>query len=152
MGLTATTTFDLVDQTQTITFNNPTMIDQITFSNNQFTFETTSGFNLSKSDSLLYNQYLQVFFNLLNTNFPALVNLYKNALPLCQFDITESNVGIFKIIYTQNSQSNNVYTINYLPLEFQAGFAARTSITISPQEFYTLCLFLSVFSNQIYQN
>jgi hypothetical protein len=59
MALSATTVFDIVDQTQSITFNNPTMVDQISFANNQLTFAEISTFTLTQSDMLLYVKYLQ---------------------------------------------------------------------------------------------
>lgn len=39
MALTAVTVFDIIGATQTITFNNPSQVDQITFSSNSITLQ-----------------------------------------------------------------------------------------------------------------
>jgi hypothetical protein len=154
MAFTSTTTFDVVNQTQTITFYESNIqVDQIVFSGNGFTFEPILTFNLSKSDLLLYFQYLGVFTNTINTNFPSVRLSANNAWPLCQFNITESSIGVTKIIYTQNSQSNNIYTITYLPIAQSASFAARPSpIAITIQEFFMSINMLLQYSNQVSLN
>lgn len=130
MALTSTTVLDLVGQTQVLTFNNPSMVDQISFGSNQITYSAISSYNLVKSDCLLYFQFLNVFSNLLIINFPSVASSVNGALPLSQFDLTLSSSGVEHITYTQNSGSTNVYTSNYVPLAASASFAARAS----PQE------------------
>ena len=71
MAITATTTLDIVGQTQTITFNNPSQIDQFVYSGGQITHKASSTFNLAKSDVLLYFQFLNAFNNVLILNFPT---------------------------------------------------------------------------------
>jgi hypothetical protein len=154
MVLTSTTILDVVNQIQSITFyESAAQIDQITYQSNMLTFSAISTFNLVKSDFLLYFQYLNTFFNLLTVNFPAFQSQANYIWPLCEFDITSTNVGVFKIIYTQNSLSNNVYTINYVPIATSCSFTARASpITISVQEFFMTLNMLTQFTNQVRLN
>ena len=154
MALTSTTTLDVVNQVQQITFyESNVQVDQITFQSNVLTFASISTFNLSKSDFLLYFQYLNTFFNLLTVNFPAIQPQANLDWPLCQFDVTETNTGLLKIIYTQNSLSNNVYTIDYVPLAVACSFTARSSpINITVQEFFMMINMLTQFTNQVKLN
>jgi hypothetical protein len=150
MALSATTVFDIVDQTQSITFNNPTMVDQISFANNQLTFAEISTFTLTQSDMLLYVKYLQAFYTLLVQNFPTINIAFTQPWPLCLFSLAETDVGINKITYTQTSNGANVYTINYLPEELSAGFLARTApAVITTQEFLWTIPMMNQFGNQI---
>lgn len=154
MALTSTTTLDIVNQTQTIIFyESASQIDQITYQSGALTFSSISTFNLSKSDYLLYFQYLNAFFNLLIVNFPTLQTSANLDWPLCQFQINETNVGVLKIIYTQNSLNNNVYTITYVPIATACSFTARASpINITIQEFYMAVNMLTQFTNQVRSN
>jgi hypothetical protein len=153
MALTSTTVFDVGGATQSITFSNPSQVDQISFSNNQVTFEAESSYNLVKSDLLLYGQYLQAFNTLLYVNFPSVGPSYNLAWPLCQFDITETNVGVQHINYTETSLGNTVLGINYVPLAGAAGFTARASpVTITLQEFFMCCFMMLQYCKQISLN
>lgn len=154
MALTSTTTLDVIDQLQTITFYDAsTQLDQIVYNNNVLTFSSITAFNLSKSDYLLYFQYLNSFFNLLIVNFPQFQSQQGLDWPLCEFQINETDVGVLKIIYTQNSLANNVYTINYLPIASSCSFTSRPSpINISIQEFYMTINMLTQFTNQVRLN
>lgn len=153
MALTSTTTFDLIGQTQTITFFNPSQVDQIIFSSNQITFENSSAYNLTKSDLLLYLKYLIIYNNLLIANFPIMLSSYNSAWPLSVFDITKSDVGTTKIIYNQTSLGTTVLNIDYVPIASAASFVARVSpITITPQEFLMTINMLNQFSNQVTLN
>jgi hypothetical protein len=153
MGLTSTTTFDLVGLTQTLTFFNPSQVDQITFSSNQITFGAISSFNLVKSDVILYCKYLNTFNNLLIQNFPSVSTSVNNAWPLSEFDITESSSGVTHLIYTQTSQGTAVQTINYVPIATSASFAARGSpVTISLQEFFMYVLMSNQYAIQVNLN
>jgi hypothetical protein len=152
MARTATTIFDIIGGTQCINFNNPSLIDNISFANNQITFQTTSEFNLAQSDLLLYIKYLQTFNTLLFNNFPTLKSYLTESLPLCNFQITETNVGVVKITYIQTSLSSLVYTINYLPIATSAAFSARNSVMINIQEFNLLIAMLQQYANQVSKN
>jgi hypothetical protein len=153
MALTQQTTTDLVGKTQTITFNNPSQVDQITYSNNQITFQAISTFNLTKSDLLLYIQYLQTFNTLLIANFPIVNSSIGQAWPLSQFDITESSSGVTHIIYTQTSTGNTVMGINYVPQATSGAFTARASpVTITLQEYFMTVLMLGQYYNQVFLN
>lgn len=152
MALTAQTTFDITGVTQTITFfENNSQVDQITYSSGQITFQTISQYNLSKSDYLLWYQYLLGFYNLLFVNFSGISFL--GAWPLCTFEIQETNVGTKKIIYTQISQGTNALVINYVPIAVSAAFSARGSpVTVSLPEFGTCMVMLAQFTGQVTQN
>lgn len=154
MALTSTTTFDLIGQTQTISFfQSSTMVDQIIFSANAVTFASISGYNLSKSDCLLYGKYLNTYYLLLLTNFP-IVGISQNYIwPLCVFDISETSSGVTHLTYTQTSQGNTVYTTNYVPIASQASWIARANpVTITLQEFYMTNNMMTAFTNQISLN
>ena len=150
MALTSTTTFDISGTAQTLTYFNPSQVDQITFSSNQITFAAVSQFNLAKSDLLLYCQFLNIFNNLLIANFPSVSNSISSPWPLCQFDFSETNVGVKRLIYTQTSQGTAVQTINYLPIATSAAFTARGSpVTISLQEFFMYVLMSNQYAIQV---
>ncbi len=153
MALTNTIVFDVINGTQTITFYNPTQVDQITYNNNQITFQSASTYNLVKSDLLLYFKFINLFLVSLEVNFPAFNQSTLNKWPLCQFDITESSSGVTHLIYNQNSGGSNVININYVPIAGSAGFAGRSSpITISAQEFFMTTIMYTQYSNQVVLN
>ncbi len=148
MALTAVTTLDVIGQTSTPTFNNPSQVDQITFGSNQITYQTCSSYNLIKSDCALYIKFLTTWYNSLLINFLSLGVLLQQAWPLSVFDITTSSSGVTHIIYTQQSQGTQVISINYVPTAASAGVSARSSpVTISVQE-----LFMGVYMKQQYFN
>lgn len=151
MALTAQTTLDIPEQTQTIVFyEGASVVDQITYSGGNITFSAILGFNLSKSDLLLYFKYLQIYLAALYTNF---IQSTSGLWPLCLFEISETNIGVLKIIYTQNSQGVNVYTITYVPIAVAASFTSRANpITISLQEFYMTLNMLTQYINQVLLN
>ena len=152
MALTSTTVFDIVGQTQTITFTNPTQIDQIVYSSNAITFETTAGYNLVKSDLLLYLRFIQVFNTLLYTNFPT-VSFGNLALPNSALSITKSFAGVTHLNYAQSSLGTNVLDINYVPTAGSGAITARGSpVTITIQEFVTMVTMLNIYSNQVNLN
>lgn len=150
MALTSTTIFDIIGMTQTLTFNNPSQVDQIVFANNDITFETSSTYNLLKSDLILYFKYLNSFNNLLLINFPSINSSIGGIWPLSSFDITESSAGVTHIIYTQTSQGSTVLEINYVPIAGSASFITRSApVTISLQEFFMTVLMMNQFINQV---
>jgi len=150
MALTSTTTFDITGATQTLTYFNPAQVDQIIFSSNQITFASISSFNLAKSDLLLYCQFLNIFNNLLFANFPSVSASVNSPWPVCQFDFSETNVGVKKLIYTQISQGTAVQTINYLPIATAAAFTARGApVVISLQEFFMYVLMNNQYAIQV---
>lgn len=154
MALTSVTTTDLVGQTQVLSFyEGATLVDQISYGNNQITYGEISSFNLSKSDCLLYYQFLLTFVNILTTNFPIVNNYINAALPLSEFDITLSTSGVEHIVYTQNSGSTNVYTINYVPTAQAASFTARAApVVVTLQEFFAGVYFKNKFNVQVSLN
>jgi hypothetical protein len=153
MTLTNTITVDLVGQTQTISFyEGASLVDQIEYSTSGVTFSTISSFNLSKSDCILYNTYLILFYNTLLLNFPYLNLQLSGIWPLCVFEISETFAGVNHIIYTQTSQGNSVYSTNYVPQASSAGHASRSQITITIQEFYMTQIMLRQYYNQVSLN
>jgi hypothetical protein len=153
MALTSTTVFDLVGQTQSITFNNPSQVDQISFASNQVTFSASTGYDLSKSDLLLYNKYLQAFNVLLLVNFNTLGSQALLPWPLCNFDITESSSGVTHLTFNENTGSTNVIYINYVPTAVAASFATRSApVTITMQEYFMFVLMMQQYAQQVSQN
>lgn len=153
MALTATTTFDISGGTQTITFNNPSQVDQITYSGGNITFGSISSFNLAKSDLLLYINFLSVFNNLLFKNFPSVNSNVNGAFPLCQFDISETFAGVTHLTYSQTSAGASALSINYVPVALAASVAARGSpVTVSLQEFFMTVYMLTQYAVQVNLN
>ena len=153
MALTSTTTFDIANQTQTINFySSSVLVDSISYSAGVLNYANVAQFNLSKSDIILYFQYLNIFNNTLLVNFPSLNASLIQALPLCQFDFLENSIGTKKLIYTQNSQGNSIYTITYVVVGSSASFAARSALSTTIQEFLASLNFFGVFVNQITLN
>lgn len=153
MALTSTTTLDIIGQTAALTFSNPEQVDQISFANNQITFSSISQFNLAKVDMLLYFQFMNVFNNLLILNFPTLAQSIGLIFPLSSFDLSTTNIGVKKIIYTQSSAGTNVFVSTYLPIASSAAIAARGSpVTISMQEWFFMIVCMSQFTTQVNLN
>ena len=153
MALTQQTTVDIVGQTQTIVFNNPGAVDQIQYASGQITFGAISTFNLSKSDLVLYGQFINAFNNQLIINFPSVNQSIGGIWPLCVFDFTESNVGVKKLIYNQSSSGSTVININYVPLATSAAFAGRGSpVTITLQEYFMFVLMMGQYIQQVNLN
>lgn len=151
ISLTAINTLDLVNQTLSIQFSqSSTVIDQITYTGGSFTFASTSIVNLSKSDILLYQTYLLAYFNQINLNFPYIILTANNlAWPLSLFNIQQTFSSQKNIAYNQTSQGNQVYRINYTPINLTASFSSRSSVTITVQEFFMLINMFKQYTNQI---
>jgi hypothetical protein len=150
MALQAIIFVDLVGLTSTLTFTlNSASIDELTYSNNSITFSSTSGFNLIKSDFLIYNSYLNVFLNSLLINFPTIQNSRGISLPISTFQINLSTSGIEHIYYVQTSSGNSIYNTNYVAVATSASFAARTSETITMQEFFVFCQLHNIYAQQV---
>jgi hypothetical protein len=153
MALTSTTTFDVDGNTSTITFFNPSQVDQITYNSDGITFQTAGSYTLAKSDYLLYFQYLNAFNNQLFINFPAISKNVNTAWPLILFSITETNIGVQKITYDQTSIGTTILNVNYLPSIASAGFVARGSpVTVTLQEFFMTVYMLTQYTNQVALN
>jgi hypothetical protein len=153
MAITQQTTVDIVGQTQTIVINNPSAVDQISYTSNQITFGTSSTYNLAKSDLVLYGQFIYTFNNLLIANFPSVQASFGQIWPLCQFDFSETNVGTKKLIYNQTSNGTQVININYVPIATSAAFATRSSpVTITLQEYFMYVLMINQFVQQVNLN
>lgn len=154
MALTQTTTVDIVNKTQTIVFtSSSTPVEQIQYSSGSMVFGTISSFNLVKSDLILYNQFLQAFNVQLLLNFPTINSSIGGIFPLCNFQISETSVGVTHITYNQTSQGNTVENINYVPVAGSAGFTARASpITITLQEYFLFVLMMGQYIQQVNLN
>lgn len=153
MALTQQTTVDIVGQTQTIVFNNPSAVDQIQYSSNQIIFAASTTYNLVKSDLLLYGQFINTFNNSLILNFPQVNSSIGGVWPLSNFDFTESNVGTKRLIYNQSSNGTTVININYLPIATSGVFATRGSpVTVTLQEYFMFVLMLSQYIQQVNLN
>lgn len=153
MALTQQTTVDIIGQTQTIVFNNPSAVDQIQYANNQITFGTSSTYNLVKSDLILYGKFVQAFNVQLLLNFPIVNASIGLIWPLCNFDITESTSGVTHLTYNQSSAGTTVININYVPQAGSAGFQTRGSpVTVSLQEYFMYVLMLGQYIQQVNLN
>lgn len=153
MPLQQILTTDSVNVTASVTFNNPAQLDRIDFANNQITFAATSSFNLSKSDTILYIQFLLFFNNNLFINFPYVSQSVNGSFPVSSFNLFTTNLGVKKIDYVQSSNGVNVLNMNYLPIASSCAFAARPSpVTVTLQEFYMMTYVLGQYANQISVN
>lgn len=153
MALTSSTTFDIVGQTKTLTFFNPSQVDQVSFANNQITFQSETQYSLAKSDMILWFKYLNVFNNLLLINFPAISSSIGQIWPLCIFSIVENNIGVKKITYDQQIAGTEVLNIVYVPIASAASVATRSSpVTISLQEWFMTILMMNQFTTQVSLN
>jgi hypothetical protein len=150
MALQATLFLDIPDQQLTLNYTlNGSQIDQLTYSNNQITFGSTAGFNLIKTDFIIYNVYLNTFLNSLIANFPIVQNSRGISLPLSSFVIQLTSSGVEHIDYIQTSSGNSVYNTNYVPLASSASLAVRSTITITMQEFLVFCELHNIYANVV---
>lgn len=150
MALKAVTTLDIPGLTQIIVYNNPTLVDEIDFGSNQITLKAISSFSLSKSDFLLYFQYLDIYNNALLFNFPSINASINVAIAQSEFDF---KVGTTRIDYTQTHVATTALGLTYLFSNTTMTFAARASdVTISLQEWFTLVYNLRVVTKQVSLN
>lgn len=150
MALSSVITLDLVGKTQVLNYyQGASLVDTISYGSNQITFAASSGFNLSKSDTLLYNSLFQLYFTALVLNFPIALQSNDTIWPLCNFQISETSAGVIHINYAQTSIGSSVLAINYVPIASAAAFASRSSITISMQEAFMLQFMLAQYTNQV---
>lgn len=154
MALTSTILLDLPNQTQTLTFfQGVTQLDQITFSNNSITMGSTPGFDLSKSDCLLYNSLFQTWVTALELNFPAVFKSVNSQWPQSIFSVNIVDItGLLRVLFTQTSLGNSIYATDYLIVAQTVIYAARSTITITLQEFFMMQLMLQQFTNQVALN
>lgn len=153
MALTSTTNFDVIGQTQTIIFNNPSAVDQIQFTGGQIVFGAISSYNLAKTDMILYNKYLQAFNTLLLFNFPSIATNIGQIWPLCNFQISDTFQGVNHLVFNETSAGTTVCNINYVPQSVSAAFTARASpVTITVQEYFMFVLMMAQFSQQVNLN
>jgi hypothetical protein len=154
MALTAVTTLDVIGQTQTITFNNPTQVDQITFASGAITWQSTAGYSLVKSDYALFQKYIQVFNSLLFPNFPTVCSSVFSPWPIPGTEfLINSTTPPNRIIYTQNSSGTQVLNASYLPVATVVTIAARAApVTITLQEWFSSVDVLNQFAAQVAAN
>jgi len=150
MALQSVLFFDIVAQTQTLTFIlNKVHLDQLIFSKDEVTLAETPGFALPKNDFILYNNFLLTFQNAINVNFPELPNANNTPLPFSTFNIQLENKGLKNIYYNQTSQGNIVYNTDYIPEAKNTSFVARKRITITMQEFFLMCAMHNTYTQQV---
>jgi hypothetical protein len=153
MSLQATVLLDIAGATQTLTYTlSSSQIDQLVFANNQVTFASISSFNLSKADFENYVASLIAFVNVIIFNFPTVQNSRGVTLPLSTFELSLAGSPVEQIDYIQTSLGNSVYAINYVPLAVACAFAARSSVTISMQEFFVLSQMMTLYGQQVNLN
>lgn len=153
MALTVQTSVDIGNHNQNIYFYNPSLIDGIYYSSGQITFAAASTYNLTKSDLLLFGQFISTFNSLLILNFPSVNSSIGTIFPLCSFDFTQTNVGVKKIIYHQSSNGTPVIGINYVPIAGAAAIATRASpVTITLQEYFMFSFMMNQYVQQVSLN
>lgn len=147
MALKAVTTLDIPGLTQTIVYNVPALVDEIDFGSNQITFKAIASYNLSKSDFLLYFQYLDIYNNALLFNFPSINASINVPIAASEYDF---KVGSTRIDYTQTHVATVTLGLTYLFSNSTMTFAARPSdVTISLQEWFTIVYDLRVVAKQV---
>lgn len=150
MALTAITTLNIPGLTQTIAFNNPGLVDEIDFGNNQVTLKASSSYTLSKSDLLLYYNYLNVYNNALLFNFPSIVASYLVPIPVSKFNLKPQSTTL---LFEYLSGTSNAITINYDLGTKIATFTARPSdVIITLQEFFMMVILFTQFQKQVSLN
>lgn len=152
MSLLAINTLNLPSLTQSIVFNNPSQVDEISYASNSITYPIASSFVLSQADFALFYQYSQQFYNSLIINFPNITQYYNIEIPVCLFEI-QSLGGPNLLNFTQTSTASpvtHVYTITFDRVAKTATFAARASaITITMQEYLLAFSALTQYANQV---
>lgn len=152
MALSSVITQNIPAGTQQIIFNNPTEVDNITYSGSGLTYAVESSFTLSQSDMVLYFQNKLAFYNALLLNFPAINAGFNLEVPVCLMEV-QSMSGPNYLVFTQTSTASpvtHVYTITFDRGSLIATFAARASaITITPQEYLMAFQILRLFFNQV---
>ena len=144
---------DSVGQTASIIFNDPALVDQVSFGSNQITMAACTAFTLTKADLILYGQYLTQFNNTLLVNFPSIALSINGQFPLSNFQISKTFSLVNHLKYTQTSGANTVYTINYTPSTGLGTFIARASpVVITLPEFYMCIYMLQQFIAQVSLN
>jgi hypothetical protein len=145
---------DIPNKTQTLTFfQGVTQVDQITFSNNAITMGATSGFDLSKTDCLLYNSLLQTWINALELNFPSVFISTNKIWPQSLFSVNIVSItGLLRVLYTQTSLGNSIYATDYLIVAQTVIYAARAQTIITLQEFFMMQIMIQQFTNQVALN
>ena len=152
--LTTSTSVNHAPSSQVITFYlSDSQVDQVTFSGNQFTFSAIDSFTLSKEDTMLYLNALEVFQKTVTINFGQTSGLYNQPLPPCEYDIDIVNSdGDMQLTYTQTSGGTSIYTISYDQKTETATFSSRSQISITAQEFAASVKILNLFAIQVGYN
>ena len=152
MALQVIITQNTPGQTQSMTFNNPSFCDSITYSSSGITYPIASAWTCSQSDFNLFFTYKGQFFNSLLTNFPFIANSYGLEVPVCKMQIYSSN-GPNLIQYLQTSTASPVslvYNITFDRVAKTVTFAARSSaITITLQEYLAAFPIIGIYANQV---
>lgn len=150
MALTAVTTLNIPGVTQTIVFNNPATLDEIDFAGTQITLKAISTYNLSRSDFLLYFNYLDIYNTALFLNFPFINANINISLLQSEFDI---KMGATRLTYDQHSGATDALSLSYQLSNQTMTFAARASdVVISLQEFFIMIYLLRQYSKQVSLN
>ena len=149
--LTTSTSVNHAPSSQVITFYlSDSQVDQVTFSGNQFTFSAIDSFTLSKEDTMIYLNYLQVFQKTVTINFSESNGLYNQPLPACEYDIDIVNSdGDMQLTYIQTSGGTSIYNISYDQNSQTATFSSRSQISITSQEFAASVKILNLFAIQV---
>jgi hypothetical protein len=151
MALVGIITQDVPDNTESIAFNNPDLIDSISFTTNKFTYPVSGAFTLSKSDFQLFFKYKTQFYYSIIANFPSITNVQAVLIPPSQWRILNSSAPNI-MTYNQTTTATNklVYNMTCDKTAKTVGFQARTeSISISAQEYLMAFTVLTCYANQV---
>jgi hypothetical protein len=152
MALQGLITQNSPGNTQQIVFNNPSMIDSITYGNAGITYPNVPSYTLTQSDFSLFYTYKTQFYNALLINFPSLSEMANLEVPVCQMKIYSSS-GPNIIQYYQSSTASPtslVYNISFDRGSLTTTFAARpAAITISIQEYLLAFPIIALYANQV---
>lgn len=147
MALTAITVLNIPGTTQTIVFNNPTLVDEIDFGSNQITFKAISSYNLSRSDFLLWYNYLSIYSTALLLNFPSLNTTVFQSIPQSEYDL---KMGATRLTFDYHSGATDVLNLTYILSNTTMTFGARASdVTVTIQEFALLIYILKQYNQQV---
>ena len=152
MALSGSLNSNVPSNTYEIVFNNPSLIDSITYSNLGITYPSTSSYTLSQDDFALFYTYKSQLYNGILQNFPNVTAAFYLEIPVCRMEI--QSLGSPNILqYYQTSTASPitlVYNISYNRSNNIATFAARSSqITVTLQEYLQAFQMITLYAKQV---
>jgi len=142
---------DLPNQTQTISFQNPNILDSITYSSGVIQYPVTNTFTLSQSDFALFILYKTQFYQSLISNFPVVGLSFQAEVLAAQIRLLSTlGPNLFTFNQTTTGSYNLVYNMTFDRNAKTVGFQARTNqISITLQEYLMAFPVLMQYANQV---